>query len=354
MSQLIKKLLRNSLVEVRHVSPTRHAEGQVDDIYARVEQEYGMLAAQIALHSPAPETLAASWMMLRETLIATGHADRTTKEAVATIVALGNSCRYCVDLHTATLDALAEARDPNADPNYDLGVRRIADWTRAARLRHAAEHHDAPFPAEQIPELVGVMVATQYLTRMANVFLPESPLPATGRDRTSALLGRFLLPTVVRTQPAGLALSFLPAAALPADLDWASGNPIIASAFARAAAAIDAAGARSVPSSVRDVVTRQLSEWDGLPPGPDPTWAVTAVAGLPVAEQPIARFALLVAMASHQVEAPMIDDVRRMSAADDQALIEIAAWASMVAARLVGGWAAAAIRHSEVEPVFSS
>jgi hypothetical protein len=210
--------------------------------------------------------------------------------------------------------------------------------------------NDAPFPAEQRPELVGVMVATQYLTRMVKVFLPESPLPATGRDRTSALLGRFLLTAAARVQPPGLALPLLPPAALPADLDWATGNPTIAGAFARAAAAIDAAGARSVPSSVRAVVLRELSEWDGLPPVPETTWVATAVAGLPVAERPVARFALLVAMASPEVDAQLIEDVRRMSAADDQALIEIAAWASMVAARLVGGWAAAAIRRAAVEP----
>lgn len=349
MGQLIQTLLRNSLVQVKHVSPIRQADGQVADIYTQIERDAGMLAPQLALHSPAPETLAASWMMLRETLIATGRADRTTKEAVATIVALGNSCQYCVDVHTATLDALGESRSPDADPSYDLEVRRVADWARAARLRHAAAHHAAPFPAEQAPELVGVMVATQYLTRMANVFLPDSPLPAAGRSRTSALLGRFLLPAATRFIPSGLALTLLPPAEVPEDLAWTKGNPNIASAFARAAAVLNAAGARSVPESVRALVLRELSEWDGLPPGPDRGWVASAVSSLPFAERPIARLALLVAMASNQVDQSVIDDVRRIPAGD-QALIEITAWASMVAARLVGGWAAAAFSQRHPAP----
>jgi AhpD family alkylhydroperoxidase len=342
----LQTLLRNSLGQVRHVSPVRRPAGRTADVYAQLERDLGLLAPQLALHSPAPDTLAASWGMLRETLVATGGADRTTKEAVATIVALGNSCRYCVELHTATMDALGESRDgeTGGDPDYDLGVRRVADWARAARLRHAAAHHAAPFPAEQVPELVGVLVATQYLTRMANVFLPDSPLPAAGRGRTSALLGRFLLPAATRFAPPGAALGLLPPAELPGDLAWAAGNPVIASAFARAAAAIDAAGERSVPDRVRAVVLRELSEWDGLPPGQDLGWVYSAVSGLPAAERPVARLALLVAMASDRVDRTAIEDVRRLGA-DDQALIEITAWASMVAARLVGGWAAAAFRH---------
>lgn len=38
-----------------------------------------MLAPPVALHSPAPEVLAASWVMMREILIVPGTVDRTTK-----------------------------------------------------------------------------------------------------------------------------------------------------------------------------------------------------------------------------------------------------------------------------------
>src|SRR5262245_29621077 len=97
---LIRTALRSSLTQVRHVRPARTREG-----YADVERELGLLAPQIAVHSPAPELLAASWMLLRETLIASGTADRTTKEAVATIIALGNASPWLAELHTTTMDA---------------------------------------------------------------------------------------------------------------------------------------------------------------------------------------------------------------------------------------------------------
>jgi AhpD family alkylhydroperoxidase len=347
VNQLIETVVGRPLAQIKHVSPLRPSDARVSAIYSQIERDFGVLAPQLALHSPVPDILAASWLMLRETLIARGKADRTTKEAVATIVALGNSCQYCVDMHTATMDALNEAHE--TDPGYDLDVRRVADWARAARLRHAA-HHDAPFPGEQTPELIGVMVAAQYLTRMTNVFLPDSPLPTAGRSRASALLGRFLLTAANRRATPGASLLLLPAADLPEDLDWARGNPNIANAFARACAVID--DAAPISDEARALVLGELSNWDGVPPGADPNWVIDAVASLPFVERPAARLALLVAVASKQVDQEAVDDVRR-AGAGDQALISITAWASLAAARLVGGWAAASSSSSERRPTLT-
>src|SRR5579859_5043532 len=59
------------LVQVRYVSPVRRgaARGLAGLVYEQVEQEFGILAPSLALLSPAPQVLAASWLMLRETLL---------------------------------------------------------------------------------------------------------------------------------------------------------------------------------------------------------------------------------------------------------------------------------------------
>ena len=75
-------------------------------MYRQVERDFGMLAPPVALHSPAPEALAAVWVILRESLVATGLAGRPGKEAVAATISLANSCPYCVDVHGATLMGL--------------------------------------------------------------------------------------------------------------------------------------------------------------------------------------------------------------------------------------------------------
>lgn len=347
---VIRTAIWKSLSRVRYVSVTKpaHAQDLVTEVYRQVERDLGMLAPPVALHSVAPEVMAACWMVLRETLVAKGLVDRTTKEAVATTVSLGNSCQYCVDLHVTTLDALNEERemngigDPASGVEYDHAVRRSAEWARARGTRAAAIQTPRPFLDEHGPELIGTVAAFHYLNRMVNVFLPESPLPAstspTVRDRTLRSLGRFMLPSALRCPEPGESLDLLPEAALPDDLTWAADNHTIASAFARAAAAVDAAGKRSVPVAVQEIAHQHLSTWNGIDGGPSRAWLIDAVSVLPARDRPAGRLALLTATASEQLDQSVIDDFRRVEP-EDRALVELTAWASFTAARAIAGWA---------------
>jgi hypothetical protein len=108
-------------------------------------------------------------------------------------------------------------------------------------------------------------------------------------------------------------------------------------AFARGCAAVDAAGARSVPASVRDLVRAELENWRGERRGLSRAWVESAVSGLPTADQAAGRLALLAAFASGQVDRSVV----RMFRADrpgDATLVELTAWASLAAARRVGTW----------------
>ena len=356
-STFIRAARRSSLAQVRHVSPIRPeaAPDAVAKVYAQVERDFGMLAPPVALHSPSPGVLAACWLMLRETLIATGQADRAVKEAAGTAVSAGNTCPYCVEVHSATLDRLRgrafdplgraatyrRAADGLVESPADPRIREIAAWAQACGRREEAGHHDAPFPADQAPEFIGIVVTFHYLNRMVNVFLRESPfpsgLPITAQSGLMRLLTRILRPTTSKIQPPGLSLNLLPAAPLPDDLSWASAHPDIAGAFARATAAIEAAGARSLPGAVRDLVTTRLAEWSGEHPGPSRAWVNEAVSGLAAADRPAGRLALLTTLASYQIDPSVIDEFRR-DHPDDESLIELTAWASLAAARRVGRW----------------
>jgi AhpD family alkylhydroperoxidase len=136
-----------------------------------------MLAPPIALHSPAELPLAASWLMLRESLLATGVVDRATKEHVATAVSLHNTCPYCVQVHDATLRGMTGEQSAGVPESIaDPAVRAIARWAGGSGTRTVAGLAP-PFPAGQAAEIVGVAVTFHYLNRMANVFLADSPLP---------------------------------------------------------------------------------------------------------------------------------------------------------------------------------
>lgn len=337
---LVRIALRRALTQVHHVAPVRfgRAQGVVATVYRQLERDFGLVAPPVALHSPSPEPMVAAWMMLRETLVAAGAVDRATKEAVASAVSVGNSCPYCVQVHDATLDGLVSGA--HADPPR----QEIGAWTLACATREEAAAGVLPFPAEHAPEIVGTALTFQYLNRMVNIYLDKSPLPpnvpASARDRAQRMLGRFMRPAASRTPTPGAATDLLPAAPLPDDLKWAAGSPTIADALARASAAIDEAGRRSVPEPVRGLVERALATWDGRPTGLSRGWVVDATAGLPPADRPAGTLALLTAMASYQVDQSVVDEFRNRlpGGRDDAALIDLTSWASLTAARQVVGW----------------
>jgi len=334
--KLIRTALRSTVRHVRHVSPVRprHAAGLTADVYRQIERDFGMLAPPMSLHSPAPDVLAAAWTMLRESLVATTSVSRATKEAVASAVSAGNDCPYCVEVHDATLAGLGTA-DAAAD-----AAAAAADWARASGTRAGAAARRWPVADAEAAQLIGVAVTFQYLNRVVNVFLDDSPLPpnvpAGGRATAGRVLGRVMRGPALRGARPGDSLELLSPAPLPADLAWAAGEEHVALAFGRAAAAVEAAAARSVPPAVRELVTAELSTWDGRPPGLSRSWVDGPVRRLSTQDQSAARLALLVAKASYQVD----DEIVAAYETTDAGLVELVSWAGLAAARRAGTWLA--------------
>ncbi|MFJ6195028.1 carboxymuconolactone decarboxylase family protein [Micromonospora sp. NPDC092111] len=338
---------RVSVTHIRHVAPVslRAATGLTARVYGQMEADFGMVAPPVMLHAPAPDTLAACWSILRETVLAPGLVGRSAKEAVAAAVSLANRCPYCVEVHGAALaglirgpDAWAVAGDRVGDLT-DPGVRELARWARASGSPSAQARYPAPFPPVQAPELIGVAVTFHYINRMVNVFLRDSPLPpapAPVLRVVRRVAARLMRGMASRHSAPGRSGDLLPDAPLAADLSWAAGPPHIAGAVARAAAAIDAGGARSVPDRIRRLVLAQLANRMPEPavPGGGARWE-SAVAELPEGERPAARLALLTALASYRVTDAVIEDFRGQGH-DDRAIIELTSWASFAAARQIG------------------
>ncbi len=331
--------LRRSLGHVRHVEAVRvrAARGPVAAVYRQVERDFGAMAPPVGLHSPSPEALAAAWAILRETLVARGTVARADKELVATAVSAANGCPYCADVHGMTMAGLAGS---GRRPEHDTGELRA--WAEATAT--AARPAPAPFTRAQTPEILGTAVTFHYYNRMVNVFLGDSPLPPhvpdAARPRAERVLSRVLRPARRAPEP-GSSLRLLPSAPSSEALRWARPSPVVEDAFARAYAAADAAGSRSVPDGVRALVAERLAHWDGGPPGVSRSWASEAVAELPAAERAAGELALVIALAAYQVDDGLVQRYRRTTPGDRE-LVELAAWASMAAARRVGTRLAAA------------
>lgn len=413
MTSLFARVARRmALPHIRHL-PTLAppaATGLVAQVYDQVERDFGMIAPPVALHAPAPRALAASWLILRETLLSDGLVDRAAKEAVAAATSLGNRCPYCVEVHGTTLagllrdaDALAIAED-RIDEVTDPRLRALARWARHTGDPRPGDPSPPVFPPEQGPELIGVAVTFHYFNRMVNVFLRRSPLPAVPGAVLGAVRGgaaRVMGRLASAGHRPGASLDLLPPAPPAADLGWASGRTHVSDAMARACAAVDRLAEETVPEPVRRLVVAALDDpsgalpsgptsagttpagpipsdaipsgpmlsdaipsgpmlSDAIPSGPIPAGPTSAgpipagmtpagggapgrawdvvpelLAELPDGQRPAARLALLTALASYRVTDAVVADFRA-AGNDDRALVALASWASLAAARRIG------------------
>ncbi|MFE7134300.1 carboxymuconolactone decarboxylase family protein [Streptomyces sp. NPDC057638] len=323
MRPLVRVILRGSLSRIRHVDAVTPATagGLVAAVYAQARREFGAVAPPLALHSPAPQPLAAAWLLLRETLLAEGRVSRADKEAVATAVSRANDCAYCTEVHQAALATLPAAP----------AQERLAAWVRRGGTR-------PPFTPAEAPEILGTAVTFHYLTRMVRLFLPENPVPgaapSAGRDAMMRLVARSLRPEAgVRVRP-GAARDLLPAAPLPPRLQWAHAHPALADALARASAAVDDA-ARWIPVPVRTAVESALTAYGTSAPGPSRAWLDQAGGPLDPAHRPAARLALLTALGPHQATDSDIAAFRARHPGD-AALIQLTSFAALRAATEAG------------------
>lgn len=334
LATMVRVQLRSrSLVQIRRVSPVpfRTTEPTVSRVYQEVERDFGVLAPPVALHAPSPLAMSAAWLMLRETLIAPGLAERQQKEAVADGISRSNTCPYCVTMHGSMLEALG------AGP----GAATVREWAEVHAIRGASDLSEIPFREDQAPELVATAVLLHYLNRMVNIFLGEAPLP----PKTPVQALKVVTPVLNWLQRTadrdsvvpGASMDLLPEVAVPADMWWARDNAVIAGSFSRAAAALETAGDRALPADVRELVLAKLKGWDGHAPGISRAWVEEDVARLAPQDRPAGRLALLTAFASYQIDDGVVEAFRA-GGPQDADVIEATAWASMAAAREAGSW----------------
>ena len=336
---------------MRYLHPIRQIqpESPTGQVYAQIRHDFGIVSDPFKLHAPVPELLAGMWAIVRETTLV-GRVPWVLKEAVAAAISQTNACPYCVDIHasaaslsasTSLADLLKQGRTQDiADPE----MRSIVTWALASGQASTVTRLPASFSAPEAAELLGVVVVYHYINRLVNVFLPESLLPSFVRGgwlgkQVWKQVGNKLAHGRDDSKPAGASLHLLPEAELPAELSWAAASPTISRAFAGWAARLEEKGAEILSPQVRLLVHEQLSRWSGATPARGRDWVEKAIADLKGADREAGRLALLVALASFQVDEHVIENFRAAYSTDAQ-LVGAAAWASGVAARRVAGFLA--------------
>jgi AhpD family alkylhydroperoxidase len=334
--------------QVRHIHLPTGRSDLASAVADQIRREVGALLPPLAIHLPSPEALAACWAIMREPAVGT-TVSRATKEAVAATVSTINECPYCVDVHTTTLYALADAdtgakvatgRDGEvADPQ----LRRILAWAKATRSPGSPALADPPFAGPAAAELVGTALGYHYINRMVSIFLPSSLLPhgALGGG-LKRLIGAGIRRRLLSSPPPGAALQYLPdveGAGLD-EFSWATTGSIIHSAFTRAGAIFEMLGAEALPAAVRELVTARLAQWQGEHPPLSRRWVDDAVAGVAEPLRPASRFALLTALAPYQIDTRIVEDFRTATGGPhtDERIVAAAAWSSFAAVRRINEW----------------
>ncbi|MEV4010788.1 carboxymuconolactone decarboxylase family protein [Nonomuraea angiospora] len=282
--------------QFRYVTPVQPqaATGRVAQVYAQLADDFGMARMAVFLTlSPAPDVLAATWAMLRESLLA-GNAPRTGKEVVALGVSMANRCPFCVAAHTTLLHAtgdhrLAETIAAGGTPDDPEHAALLA-WATSRRggARIGREH-------------IGTALTFHFINRMASALLTENLLPANLQKSrlVRSVGGRVMARTVRRRLLSGASLPLvadLPARPEPA---WGAGTSVGAAYAALRAAG--AAGGELLGDAARAAVADTVAAWDGEHPPMGGAWLDGPLAEVPAGERAGARLALLAALAPYRV-----------------------------------------------------
>ena len=332
---------------IKYLNPVKEKASNplVEEVYIQIKRDFGKIVEPFSIHSSLPNLLAGVWMASRESELV-GVVPRSYKEAVATTVSVLNNCPYCVDAHSIMLYAAGEKgiADAICDGKYDQisdeKIRKIVKWTLSALSPGSKTNYDLPFSKEFEPEIIGTIVFYQYINRITNVFLSETPLPSNISWLTGIMkivAGRMFSRAVKRSKSLGDSLKFLPKAVLPIEFSWAKGSSNVSGAFARFASAVEEIGNTLIDSEVRYCVKEYLNSWMGEKPGVSRKWIELPTKKLIRSKRIAAQLALLTAISPYQIDKKLVIGFKRFFP-EDRKLLGLVSWASFSAAKKIGTW----------------
>jgi len=348
---------RLSVQTMRYVSavPRARAEGLVARIYDMIADDF-FINGSLTSHSKVPPLLAGVWTGGRESILVADHLDRTTKEAMMAVLSRVNDCPYCGDMlvslvhgggkHEAAAQIFSRSEEEISDPT----LRERLEWVKAVATPGSPLPAHTPFTAEQLPEVLGSLLAMSHINRFSHVVMGGSPVSAplgvqAIKSAALRMFGSVLKTTTERPIQPGRALDLLPPAPLPHDMDWAEPNPRIAAALSRWAGAIERESVGVVPPHVQNLVHDNLFGWNGEPMPISRSWVDKEVEGLTGRDRGLARFALVLAKAPYQVDETLVCEILPEDG-DETQFIRVLAWASFSAARRIADRVADGVRVS--------
>ena len=354
-----------SVQPMRYVSavPTKDASGLTREVYEMIREDF-FKNGSLTSRSRVPQLMAAIWTGGREAMLVQDKVDRTTKDAMSAVLSQMNECPYCEDMLISLVHAAGDHEAASGIYNREginPATERLQErlqWASQAVSGDDFNLPRAPFTSEQMPEVIGTLMGMSDINRFSHVVMDGSAVAKPmGLDIVKnwalRLFGNELKVTRRLALLPGRALSLLPAAELPADMQWARSNPRVADAMARWTAAVEREAEKVISPEARRAVIDSLASWHGEQMPLSGKWIEEAVVGLSEEDAVIARFAIVVGKASYRITDQSVADVMG-EAADEERFIRILAWSSFTAARRVAQIVAARVQRVGVEPEYDT
>jgi AhpD family alkylhydroperoxidase len=170
---------------MRYVSaiPASEAEGLVARIYDMIAEDF-FINGSLTSHSKVPELMAGVWTGGRESILVSDHLDRTTKEAMTAVLSRINDCPYCGDMLVSLVhgggkhDAASQILSESEEQITDVTLRERLEWVKAVATPSSQAPTHTPFTAEQLPEVIGSLLAMSHINRFSHVVMDGSPVTA--------------------------------------------------------------------------------------------------------------------------------------------------------------------------------
>ena len=347
---MLPKRLRFRLFEVLslktmryvHAIPRRKASGLVAQVYSMIEEDF-FINGSLTSRSKTPALMAGIWTAGRESILVHDRLDRITKEAMVAVLSQVNDCPYCGDMLISLVhaggkhEAASNIFSGREAAVTDCTLRARLAWVRSVASPGTKAHPATPFTAEELPEAIAALMVMSDINRFSHVVMDGSPVRAPfGLQAVKAAALRLFAGELKATQAErlapGRALSLLPPHPLPADMQWATPNPRIADAIARWTGVVEREASSVVSPAVRELVVRNLQDWNGELMPISRSWVDADVSGLTGQDRAIARLALVLAKAPYQVDEKLVEEVLKEDR-DEERFIRILSWASFSSAR---------------------
>ena len=333
-----------SIKTMRYVSavPTRQAEGLTRKVYDMIREDF-FKNGSLTSRSKVPELMAAIWTAGREAMLVEDKVDRTTKDAISAVLSQINDCPYCEDMLVSLVhaggkhDAAGDIFDQNDLDATDVELRQCLEWVQAIATPGIEFIPPPPFTEDQLPEVFGTLLGMSDINRFSHVVMDDSPVSAPFglrnlKSLALRLFGSELEVTRKLALKPGRALSLLPPAPLPEDMDWARSNPRVADALARWAGAVERQSKDVIPETVRRAVENSLQNWNGEQMPISRSWVDAEVDGLDGMDRDIAKLTIVLSKAPYQVDEELAKAVLG-DGHNEKRFIRILAWASFVGSR---------------------